>query len=57
MKKSSEVIIGAKNRNKQEVIWEIADLVYHVLVLMTYLNIDISDLERELKKRHVKREE
>lgn len=54
---SSEVIIGAKNRNKQEVIWEIADLVYHLLVLMTYLNIDLSDLERELKKRHIKREE
>ncbi|HEY4602425.1 MAG TPA: imidazole glycerol phosphate synthase subunit HisF [Cerasibacillus sp.] len=53
---SSEVIIGAKNRNKQEVIWEIADLVYHMLVLMTYLDIDVKDIKQELKKRHVKRE-
>ena len=48
---SAEVIIGAKNENKNEVVYEISDLVYHVLVLMVYLNLNIEDIKEELKYR------
>lgn len=48
---SAEVIIGAKNENKEEVVYEISDLVYHLLVLMVYLNISIEEIKEELKGR------
>ncbi|MBQ6772950.1 MAG: bifunctional phosphoribosyl-AMP cyclohydrolase/phosphoribosyl-ATP diphosphatase HisIE [Synergistaceae bacterium] len=49
---SSEVIIAAKN-DKKEAIYEISDLVYHMLVLMAEMNIDIKDILKELASRHV----
>lgn len=49
---STEVIIGAKN-SKEEATYEIADLAYHVMVLMVELGIDINDVREELAKRHV----
>ncbi|WP_042220470.1 bifunctional phosphoribosyl-AMP cyclohydrolase/phosphoribosyl-ATP diphosphatase HisIE [Oceanobacillus manasiensis] len=52
---SSEVIIGAKNADKQEVTWEIADLTYHTLVLMELLDVSVSDIKSELMKRHIKK--
>lgn len=48
----TEVIIGAKN-GKEEMIYEIADLVYHILVLMNYENVPLSAVIDELSKRHV----
>lgn len=48
---SAEVIIGAKNENKNEMIYEISDLVYHVLVLMVNSNIKIEDIKDELQGR------
>lgn len=48
---SAEVIIGAKNENKNEIIYEISDLVYHILVLMVNSNITIEDIKDELKGR------
>lgn len=48
---SAEVIIGAKNENKDEVVYEISDLIYHLLVLMVYLNINIEEIKEELKGR------
>lgn len=48
---SAEVIIGAKNENKNETIYEISDLVYHVLVLMVNSNISIEDIKDELQGR------
>ncbi|WP_430788804.1 bifunctional phosphoribosyl-AMP cyclohydrolase/phosphoribosyl-ATP diphosphatase HisIE [Virgibacillus flavescens] len=53
---TSEVIIGAKNNDKQEVVWEIADLTYHTLVLMEILGVSINDIKKELYKRHVQKE-
>ncbi|AVQ97928.1 bifunctional phosphoribosyl-AMP cyclohydrolase/phosphoribosyl-ATP pyrophosphatase [Oceanobacillus iheyensis] len=50
---ASEVIIGAKNTDKQEVTWEIADLTYHTLVLMELLDVSVSDIKKELMKRHI----
>lgn len=50
---SSEVIIGAKNDNKEETIYELADLFYHSLVLMVEKNITLNDIKDELTKRAV----
>src|SRR5699024_7588992 len=36
---SSEVIIGAKNNDKEEIKWEVADLIYHTLVLMNMTDV------------------
>lgn len=49
---SSEVIIGAKNKNKDELIYELSDLIYHSLVLMVNEGISIDDIKKELNKRH-----
>ena len=49
---SSEVIIAAKN-SREETIYELADLIYHMLVLMAEKNIEVQDLIKELASRHV----
>lgn len=49
---TSEVIIGAKNKNKEELIYELSDLIYHSLVLMVSEGISIDDIKKELTKRH-----
>jgi len=49
---SSEVIIAAKN-DRKETIYEISDLIYHMLVLMAEMNIEIKDIIKELGSRHV----
>lgn len=54
---ASEVIIGAKNNDKEEIKWEIADLVYHTLVLMNMTDVSISDIKEVLYERHVKKKE
>lgn len=48
---SSEVIIASKNASKDDIIYEIADLVYHIEVLMSLKGITINDLADEMKKR------
>lgn len=50
---STEVIVGAKNGDKKETIYEIADLAYHVMVLMIEMGISLEDIHRELASRHV----
>ena len=50
---SAEVVIAAKNEDKRETVYEIADLVYHVMVLMTEAGISLEDVFRELASRHV----
>ena len=49
----TEVIIGAAKKDKEETIYEIADLAYHVMVLMVQMGITVEDITRELEKRHV----
>ncbi len=49
---STEVIIGAKN-GKDEAVYEICDLAYHVMVLMAQMGISLDDVREELAKRHV----
>lgn len=51
---SSEVIIGAKNGSKEEVIYETSDLVYHMLVLLSEMGITPDEIKEELYKRHSK---
>ena len=50
---STEVIIAAKADDKKETIYEIADLAYHVMVLMIQMVISLEDIHRELASRHV----
>ena len=50
---STEVIIAAKAQDKNETVYEIADLAYHVMVLMTEAGITTDDIRAELAKRHV----
>ena len=50
---ATEVIIAGKAEDKAETIYEIADLTYHVLVLMTEMGIDVKDISDELASRHV----
>lgn len=49
---TSEVIIAAKNKNKEELIYELSDLIYHSLVLMVNEEMTIDDIKNELSKRH-----
>lgn len=50
---STEVIIAAKAGDKRETVYEIADLAYHVMVLMTEAGISLEDIRQELASRHV----
>lgn len=50
---STEVIIAAKAEDKKETVYEIADLAYHVMVLMVQAGISLEDVKRELAGRHV----
>ena len=50
---STEVIIAGKAQDKPETVYEIADLVYHVMVLMVEAGISLDDVRAELGRRHV----
>jgi len=49
----TEVIIAAKGDDKRETIYEIADLTYHIMVLMIEMGISLDDIQKELASRHV----
>ena len=49
----TEVIIAGKADDKKETIYEIADLTYHLLVLMIQMGISLEDIHKELASRHV----
>ncbi|EOH81091.1 bifunctional phosphoribosyl-AMP cyclohydrolase/phosphoribosyl-ATP diphosphatase HisIE [Enterococcus malodoratus] len=50
---STEVVIGAMKEDRTETVFEISDLVYHVLVLMVEMGIDLAEVRQELANRHV----
>ena len=50
---STEVIIAAKDNDPKETIYEISDLVYHVMVMMIEQGISLEDIRRELASRHL----
>lgn len=49
---ATEVVIGAKNRDAEEVKWEAADLLYHLFVLLQEQKINVYDVLKVLKTRH-----
>ena len=49
----TEVIIAAKSDDKRETVYEIADLMYHVMVLMNQMDISVEEIHRELASRHI----
>ena len=49
----TEVIIGGKAGDKKETIYEIADLAYHVMVLMAQMGITVEEVQDELASRHI----
>ncbi|PWM98459.1 bifunctional phosphoribosyl-AMP cyclohydrolase/phosphoribosyl-ATP diphosphatase HisIE [Massilioclostridium coli] len=49
----TEVVIAGKGADKEETIFEIADLTYHVMVLMVEMGISLNEIKDELAKRHV----
>lgn len=48
---STEMVIAAKNGDKDETVGEICDLIYHTLVMMVNENITIEDVEAVMHKR------
>ena len=49
----TEVIIAGKADDKAETVYEIADLAYHVMVLMVEMGISVDDIKKELASRHI----
>lgn len=51
---ATETVIAAKNENKDDLVGEICDLIYHIEVLMFNRNINIEDVISKLSERHKK---
>ncbi|MFI3175501.1 MAG: bifunctional phosphoribosyl-AMP cyclohydrolase/phosphoribosyl-ATP diphosphatase HisIE [Bacillota bacterium] len=49
----TEVIIASKSDDKEETIYEVSDLAYHVMVMMVEMDISLNDIRSELASRHV----
>ena len=49
----TEVIIAGKANDKAETVYEVADLAYHVMVMMVEMGITVDDIKKELASRHV----
>ncbi len=49
----TEVIIASKDNDKEETIYEIADLMYHTMVMMVEMGISVDDVMSELASRHI----
>lgn len=50
---TTEVILAAAKGDKEETVFEIADVCYHILVLMVQMGISVKEITAELEKRHV----
>ena len=50
---STEVIIAGKAGDRKETVYEIADLAYHLMVLMVEMGLTPEDIRRELASRHI----
>ena len=48
---ATEVVIAAKNKKREEIISEVADLCFHLLILLSYFNIKPDDILEELESR------
>lgn len=54
---AAEVIIAAKNDNRDELVYEAADLVFHLMVLLADKNVPLADISAELVRRHGRKKE
>ena len=52
IEEAGEVVIAGKNEDKEEIIYETADLIYHLFILLVLYNISLEDIDSELKERH-----
>lgn len=50
----SEVIIASKNDSKEEIVYEVSDLFYHLIVLLVERGVSLEDIYEELEKREKK---
>ena len=50
---STEVIIASKANDKKETVYEIADLTYHIMVMMVEMGISVDEIRKELASRHI----
>jgi len=48
---SAELIIAAKDGKRLNIVWESTDVIFHVLVLLTYYGMGIEDVAQELRRR------
>ncbi len=48
---ATEIVMAAKEENKEEIIYEIADFIYHLLVVMVYYGVELEEVFAELKNR------
>src|SRR5690606_23265902 len=55
IEEAGEVIIAAKNKDTDELVYETSDLLYHCLVLLADQGVDLADVEAELRKRSSKK--
>jgi len=55
IEEAGEVVIAAKNNDREELIFEISDLLYHTIVMMEEQEIDLADIKKELTKRFSKK--
>ena len=55
IEEAGEVIIAAKNADKEEIINETSDLLYHCLVLLADQGVSLASVEAELRKRSSKK--
>jgi len=49
---ATETVIAAKNESKKRIIFEVADLLFHILILLASFDITLSDIEKELESRN-----
>ncbi|NMA59137.1 MAG: phosphoribosyl-ATP diphosphatase [Clostridiales bacterium] len=47
----TEMVIAAKNENREDIVNETCDLIYHILVMLVELGVGVEDIEEELVKR------
>jgi len=52
---STELIIAAKGKSRQRIISEAADLIFHLLVFLSSINVSLDDIYRELNVRNKKK--
>ncbi|PRX29899.1 phosphoribosyl-ATP pyrophosphatase /phosphoribosyl-AMP cyclohydrolase [Orenia metallireducens] len=48
---ATEVVMAAKEKDQGEIIYEVADLVYHLMVMMVYYGVDLKEIYQELEDR------